>query len=151
MKHFLIFTVFVTSLNIICLRADDKPLAAPRPTKDPEASKKHAQGSGVFVMTINKPSGKVTCVGVRSSTGNVFLDVDVINTLLQWRFKSNVTGHPCTSCTATESEISLPVTFTADSDAAVYPVGRAPSHRGIPGCFSGPLTPGKLNQLFPIY
>jgi hypothetical protein len=35
MKHFLIVTVLFTSFGMICLRADDKPLAAPRPTKDP--------------------------------------------------------------------------------------------------------------------
>jgi len=48
--------------------ADDKPLFAPRPTKDPVASKKHAQGAGIFEMIVDKPSGKVQEVWVRSST-----------------------------------------------------------------------------------
>jgi hypothetical protein len=46
MKNLLILTVFFVSLPITCLRADDKPLVAPRPTEDPMASKKHCQGAG---------------------------------------------------------------------------------------------------------
>jgi TonB family protein len=89
MKSLLILTVLFVSFPITCLRADDKPLFAPRPAKDPMASKKHCQGAGIFEMIIDKPSGKVKGVFVRSSTNDVFLDADVINTFSQWRFKPN--------------------------------------------------------------
>jgi len=83
MKNLLILTVLFASFGITCLRADDKPLFAPRPTKDPMASKKHCQGAGIFEMVVEKPSGKVKEVFVRSSTKDLFLDADVINTFLQ--------------------------------------------------------------------
>ena len=59
MKNLLILTVLFVSFPIACLRADDKPLVAPRPTKDPMASKKRCQGAGIFEMIVDKPSGKV--------------------------------------------------------------------------------------------
>jgi len=112
MKNLLILTVFFVSLPITCLRADDKPLFAPRPSKDPMASKKHCQGAGIFEMIVDKPSGKVKTVFIRSSTNDVFLDADVVNTFLQWRFKPN-----------TQSSIKIVVAFTAEKEAAFYPVG----------------------------
>ncbi|SRR6266567_4004313 len=120
--------------------ADDKRLFAPRPTKDPTASKKHSQGAGIFEMDVDKPSGKVKEVFVRSSTKNVLLDADVINTLLQWRFKRN-----------TQSSATIVVTFTADKDAAFYPVGHNthPTNRGFPVPFTEPIAPAKLWQWFP--
>jgi hypothetical protein len=81
MKNPLILTMLFASLVITDLRADDKPLFAPRPTKDPIASKKHCQGAGIFQMAVDKPSGKVKAVLVGSSTNDVFLDAVVINTL----------------------------------------------------------------------
>jgi hypothetical protein len=80
MKNPLILTVLFASPVITDLRADDKPPFAPRPTKDPIASKKHCQGAGIFQMAIDKPSGKVKAVLVGSSTNDVFLDAVVINT-----------------------------------------------------------------------
>ena len=139
MKHFLIVTVLFISFPMICLRADDKPLASPRPTKDPVASKKHLHGSGLFFVGIDKPSGKVKLVQICRSTGNVFLDVDVINTLLQWRFKPNV-----------ESVIRIPITFTPDNDVASFPVGGTWGSRPCVNIsFSEPVTPSRLHQLFP--
>jgi hypothetical protein len=88
-KNLLVLTVLFASFPITCLRADEKPLSARRPTKDAMASKNHAQGAGIFEMMVDKPSGKAQGVYVRSSTKNLFLDADVINTFLQWRFKPN--------------------------------------------------------------
>src|SRR5947209_15262860 len=62
MKNVLILTVTSTSFGVTCLRGDDKPLFAPRPTKDPMASKKHCQGAGIFQMAVDRPSGKVKAV-----------------------------------------------------------------------------------------
>ncbi len=59
MKNLLVVTVLFASFTITNLRADDKPLFAPRPTKDAMASKKHCQGAGIFEMVVDKPSGKV--------------------------------------------------------------------------------------------
>ncbi len=76
------------------------------------ASKKHCQGAGIFELIVDKASGKVKGVFVRSSTNDGFLDADVISTFLEWRFKPN-----------TQSSVKIVVAFTADKDAALYPVG----------------------------
>jgi len=60
MKSLLILTVLFVALSITCLHADDKPLFAPRPVKDPVASNKHSQGAGIFEIIVDKPSGKVS-------------------------------------------------------------------------------------------
>ncbi len=104
------------------------------------ASKKHCQGAGIFEMIVDKPSGKVKEVFVRSSTNDLFLDADVINTFLQWRFKSN-----------TQSSVKVVVAFTADNDTAFYPVGHNihSTNRGILWPFKEPIAPAKLWQWFP--
>ena len=89
------------TVALTLVAADDKPLFAPRPTKDAKASNEHCQGAGIFQMIIDKPSGKVKEVFVRSSTKDLFLDADVINTFLQWRFKPN-----------SLTEVQLPMFFT---------------------------------------
>ncbi|SRR6266496_2389877 len=139
MKNFVILTALIASSAASLLYADDRPLFAPRPVKDATASKQHCQGAGIFEMVVDKPSGKVKEVFVRSSTNNVLLDADVINTFLQWRFKPN-----------SESSIRIPVAFTADSDGAFYPAGHTTrtTNRGIPYSFKEPITPGKLWQWF---
>jgi len=139
MKNLLMLTVLFV-FPITCLRADDKPLFAPRPTKDPKASKEHAQGAGIFEIIVDKPSGKVREIFVRSSTKNVLLDTDVINAFLQWRFKPN-----------TESSVKIIVAFAADNDTALYPVGSTihTTNRGFPISFKEPVKPEKLWQWFP--
>jgi hypothetical protein len=86
-------------------------------------------------MVVDKPLGKVKGAFVRSSTNNIFLDADVINTFLQWRFKPN-----------THSSVKIVVAFTADKDEAFYPVGPKihPTNRGLPWRFDEPVTPVKL-------
>jgi TonB family protein len=135
MKNLLILTILFVLFGITCLRADEEPLFAPRPTKDPMASKKHCQGTGIFEMVIDKPSGKVRGVFIRSSTNDVFLDADVINAFLQWRFKPNA-----------QSSVKILVMFTADNDTASYPVVRKlhPTNRGYPVPFKEPITPTYL-------
>src|SRR6187200_2810293 len=87
-KNLLVLTVLFASFPITCLRADEKPLSAPRPTKDAMASKNHAQGAGIFEMMVDKPSRKAQGL-CQEQHKNLFLDADVINTFLQWRFKPN--------------------------------------------------------------
>lgn len=124
------------------MRADDKPLFAPRPTKDAMANKNHAQGAGIFEMVVDKLSGEVQRIYVRSSTKNLFLDVDVISTFLQWRFKPN-----------TQSSVTLVVPFTADNDTASYPVGRSihATNRGFPISFKEPVKPRNYGNGFPSF
>jgi hypothetical protein len=71
MKNLLFGTAMFVSFGLSFLYADEKPLFAPRPAKDSVASKNRAQGAGIFEMNIEKPSGKVKEVYVRSSTKNV--------------------------------------------------------------------------------
>jgi len=128
-------TVIVLGADITFLRGDEKPLFAPRPRKDSKASENHAQGTGIFEMIVDKASGKVSGVYVRCSTENLFLDTDVINTFLQWRFQPN-----------RQSAVVLVVAFTADKDDAYYPVGpriHATNH-GLPMLFKEPVKPEKL-------
>ena len=139
MKILVIPIVLFVLFGITSLRADDKPLFAPRPTKDPVASKKHSQGAGIFEIIVEKSSGKVQAVWVRCSTNDVLLDADVINTFLQWRFKPN-----------TQSFVRIVVAFTADNDAAFYPIVRTfrPTNRGLPMPFTEPVAAAKLWQWF---
>jgi TonB family protein len=126
--------------NFTLLSADEKPLFAPRPTKGAKASKTHAQGAGIFDIAVDKASGKVTSVHVRSSTNNVMVDADVMNTFLQWRFKPN-----------TQYGVTIVVAFAADSDTAYYPVVHSlrATSRGLPVDFKEPVKPEKLWQWFP--
>jgi len=139
MKNLVMLTLLFASSALKLVAADDKPLFAPRPTKDAKASHEHCQGAGTFQMIVDKPSGKVKEVFVRSSTKNVLLDSDIINTFLQWRFKPN-----------TASSVIIVVAFTGDKDTAFYPAGDNihASNRGIPTSFKEPITPGKLWQWF---
>jgi hypothetical protein len=139
MNNPVMLTLLFASSALMVVTADDKPLFAPRPTKDAKASNEHCQGAGIFQMIIDKPSGKVKEVFVRSSTKNILLDADVINTFLQWRFKAN-----------TASSVTIAVTFTADKDTGFYPAGDNvhASNRGLPISFKEPVAPGKLWQWF---
>jgi hypothetical protein len=76
-KNTSILTVLFVSSSIKCVHADEKPLFAPRPTKDLVASKKHSQGAGIFEIIVDKPSGKVQEIWVRNSTKDVLLDAEM--------------------------------------------------------------------------
>ena len=138
-KNLLVVIVLFAPSALTLLGTDDKPLFAPRPAKDAKASQEHCEGAGIFQMIVDRPSGKVKEVFIRSSTKNVLLDADVINTFLQWRFKPN-----------TASSVTIAVAFTADKDTAFYPAGDNihARNRGIPLSFKEPIAPGKLWQWF---
>ena len=65
----------------------------------------------------------------------LFLDTDVINTFLQWRFQPN-----------RQSAVVLVVAFTADKDDAYYPVGPSihATNYGFSVLFKEPVKPEKL-------
>jgi hypothetical protein len=127
------------------LRAGDKPLSAPRPTKDAVASQKHFAGTGVFLIIVDRVTGKLKSVGVGISTGNVFLDTDAVNTLLHWRFGPGFTGGK--DIGAGESQIILPVAFTAESDTGLYPPYSSNRALNLRRFFTEPITPAKYHQL----
>jgi hypothetical protein len=99
-----------------------------------------AQGVGIFEIIVDKHSGKVKGVYVRSSTKNLFLEADLINAFSQWHFKPN-----------TKSPLTIVVAFTADKGAVFYPVGHTihGTNRGLPIPFGEPVNPEKLWQWFP--
>ena len=84
-------------------------LAAPRPVKSPEASQRHLAGSGIFVLQVDKASGKVTAIQTKKSTGQPLLDASAIQAFQKWRCKPG-----------TVSKVTVPVIFSATEDAARY-------------------------------
>jgi TonB family protein len=93
------------------VQATQRALAevAPRVTKLPEASRRHLAGTGVFMVEVDKASGKVTAVKVQQSTGERLLDASAIEAFQKWRFRPQIV-----------TRVKIPVTFTANSDAAQY-------------------------------
>jgi TonB family protein len=61
---------------------------APKPGPQPGL-----HGSGVFVLRIHIPSGRVTDVAVALSTGSVWLDRSAVAALRRWRFKPDATPY----------------------------------------------------------
>jgi TonB family protein len=84
-------------------------LVAPRPDKLPEAARLHLSGSGVFVMNVDTPTGKVKSVEVQKSTGHSLLDRSAIETLKKWRFRPGVVRR-----------YAAPIIFRADSLCGSY-------------------------------
>jgi TonB family protein len=102
MKHLLRITLLAAALAITSARGDEKPealaLPAPRPVKLPEASRLHLAGSGVFVIQVNRASGKVTSIELEKSTGHKLLDSSAIHAFQQWRCKpGQFRGSKCLS------------------------------------------------------
>jgi TonB family protein len=60
-------------------------LYAPPPQYPSEARRKHIQGSGIFMLHVNR-EGLVTKVDVYRSTGSPILDNSAVSAMKQWRF-----------------------------------------------------------------
>ena len=73
---------------------------APNPEYPPEARQARIAGNGCFRLDFTK-AGRVTQVRVLKSTGSKLLDAAAVQTLLHWRFKSDLKVHCAT----------LPITF----------------------------------------
>jgi len=65
---------------------------APRPQYPEEARRKHIEGSGVFVLHVNR--GVVTKVDIYRSTGSPILDNAAVSAMRQWRFQPTNTPVP---------------------------------------------------------
>jgi TonB family protein len=63
----------------------------------------------MFVLEVDKASGRVISVKTEKSTGQPLLDASAVQAFRQWRCKAG-----------TVSKIKIPVTFTATEDAARY-------------------------------
>ena len=110
--------IIVTSLCLLFIAlsaaaadpAKARALSIPKPTKLPEASRRHLAGSGRFLLQVDKTSGAVTSVSIVKSTGQPLLDQSAIQAFQKWRFAP---GGPV-------KQANIVLTFTADSDVAQY-------------------------------
>ena len=75
MQRFLVPAVLFVSFATLAYSDQHKAvaLAAPRPIKSTEASQRHLAGDGVFVLQVDKASGKVTSIQTKKSTGQPLL------------------------------------------------------------------------------
>jgi TonB family protein len=92
---------------------------APQPEYPPEARTRHIAGSGVFLLRVHIPSGRVTQVLIGRTTDSRALDAAAVKALLQWRFKPGAVPYreitrPRLSPPQTKKEtlILLPMSFT---------------------------------------
>src|SRR4029077_2602202 len=111
MQRFLVPAVLFVSFATLAYSEQHKAvaLAAPRPIKSTEASQRHLAGDGVFVLQVDKASGKVTSIQTKKSTGQPLLDASAIQAFQKWRCKPG-----------TVSKITVPVKFSATEDTARY-------------------------------
>jgi len=84
---------------------------APKPVPQPGL-----HGSGIFVVRVHIPSGRVTDVGVAYSTGSDSLDRSAVAALRRWRFKAGAlpphkTVVRTSRQTRDETFIKIPITF----------------------------------------
>ena len=91
---------------------------APQPEYPPEARARHIEGSGVFLLRVHIPSGRVTQVLIGRTTDSRVLDAAAVKALLQWRFKPGAVPYrqitrPSLSPPQTKEEtlILLPISF----------------------------------------
>ncbi len=75
-------------------------VSAPRPEYPYELDRDHITGSGVWVLSVDTASGKVTNAAMAQSTGNAILDKTTTNAFRQWRFKPG-----------TVSKVRVPITY----------------------------------------
>ena len=76
-------------------------IAAPRPDYPYEARRNRITGSGVMLMNVDRPSGRVTNVEVTQSTGSPILDHAATSAFKRWRFQPGAV-----------SRVRVPITFT---------------------------------------
>jgi protein TonB len=76
-------------------------ITAPRPDYPYEARRNRITGSGVMLMTVDRPSGRVTSVEVTESTGSPILDHAATSAFKKWRFQPGAV-----------SRVRVPITFT---------------------------------------
>jgi TonB family protein len=117
------YTIAVTSLPAavsVSLPPDAAvAIYAPRPKYPVEALQRRMAGTGIFLLRVHIPTGRVKQVIVGRTTGAPILDTAAVETLLQWRFKPGAVPYrKITSVrmsppqTREETLIKVPVTFT---------------------------------------
>jgi len=80
-----------------------KCIYAPLPEYPPAARERGLEGSGVFVLHLNRKAGTVISVTIEKSTGSAILDDAAIACLKRWRFIRNIDV----------STVKVPFTYTA--------------------------------------
>ena len=91
---------------------------APPPKYPVLAGLRGAHGSGIFVVHVHIPTGRVQQVDVARTTGHKDLDAAAVSTLREWRFRAGVLPstkklHPEDkhALSADDSLVKVPVTF----------------------------------------
>ncbi|MFZ3375057.1 MAG: TonB family protein [Chthoniobacterales bacterium] len=113
------YTFAVTSLAApVTVSLPPDAIFAPRPKYPVEALVRRVAGSGIFLLRVHIPTGRVKHVIVGYTTGNQMLDDDAVQALLQWRFKPGAVPYRKISSvrlsppqTEEETLIKVPVTF----------------------------------------
>jgi TonB family protein len=82
-------------------KAKELVLYAPRPGYPYLARELHETGQGLFVLTVDENTGKVTAIHIEQSTGHKRLDWAAIKAFMLWRFKPH----------ATAPMVKIPITF----------------------------------------
>ena len=114
------YTFAVTSLSapVNGTLPPDAALAiyAPPPKYPVEALPRRISGSGIFLLRVHIPTGRVKQVIIGHTTGSPMLDTAAVQTLLQWRFKPGAVPYRKISSVRmsppqTKEETLMPVTF----------------------------------------
>jgi TonB family protein len=64
-----------------------KAIYSPKPVYQPDWARRGLVGKGVVLLTVDKPTGKVTGARIVKSTGNQLLDGSALQAYSQWRFE----------------------------------------------------------------
>jgi TonB family protein len=83
-------------------KAKELVLYAPRPDYPYVARGLHETGSGIFALTVDQNTGKVTAIHIEQSTGYKRLDWAAIKAFMLWRFKPH----------AIAPKVKIPITFS---------------------------------------
>ncbi len=87
-------------IAINAAEAKEFVIYAPRPGYPYAARDLNETGSGVFALTLDENTGKVTAIHVEQSTGHKRLDWAAIKAFMKWRFRPH-----------TAKKVKIPITF----------------------------------------
>jgi len=77
-----------------------RAIYTPKPVYRPEWAKQGLSGKGMVLVTVDKPTGKVTGARMLQSTGSELLDGAALQAYSQWRFQPG-----------TVSQVKMPIEF----------------------------------------
>src|SRR5947208_4235588 len=80
--------------------ARPKAIYTPAPVYQPDWARRGLTGKGVVLLTVDKPTGKVTGARMQQSTGSDLLDGSALQAYSKWRFEPG-----------TVTQIQMPIEF----------------------------------------